>query len=250
MPKTLLAVDDSATMRKVLEITFAGEDFRVLAAENSQRALAQMSQEPAAVVIDTSLGGDDAYALAKEVRSRDARAAILLMSSRYNPLRRRARQERRGGRLHRETVRHAKSHRQGQEGDRRARDRRGRSVLGPRSGSGAVPAASGGRARAGCHRAVRRHASSARRRPRTRPGAGPARGADCAPLDDAQLRGRAPVPGASSGRPGGARSGDGLDAHRPDGHPGLQPAAAGARSRGGAPRPRSARRRRRSRRPW
>ena len=28
MPKTLLAVDDSATMRKVLEITFGGEDFK------------------------------------------------------------------------------------------------------------------------------------------------------------------------------------------------------------------------------
>ena len=85
MPKTLLAVDDSATMRKVLEITFGGEDFRVITADGGQKALAQMSEEPVAVVIDTSLEGEDAYTLAKEVRSRDSRAVIVIMASRYNP---------------------------------------------------------------------------------------------------------------------------------------------------------------------
>jgi CheY-like chemotaxis protein len=85
VPKTLLAVDDSATMRKVLEITFAGEDFRVLTADGGAKALNQMSEEPVAVVIDLSLEGDDPYALAREVRSRDSRAAIVLMASRYNP---------------------------------------------------------------------------------------------------------------------------------------------------------------------
>ena len=86
MPKTLLAVDDSATMRKVLEITFAGEDFRVVTADGAAGALNKMSEEPAAVVIDTSLpDGGDGYALAREVRSRDARAVIVILSSRYAP---------------------------------------------------------------------------------------------------------------------------------------------------------------------
>lgn len=85
MPKTLLAVDDSATMRKVLEITFAGEDFRVLAVDGTAKALAQLGEGPVAAVIDTSLEGDDGYALAKELRSRDPRMAIVLMASRYNP---------------------------------------------------------------------------------------------------------------------------------------------------------------------
>ncbi len=84
MPKTLLAVDDSVTMRKVLEITFGGEDFRVLTAPGGEKALAQLTEEPVAVVIDTSLD-EDPYALAKEVRSRDSRAAIVIMASRYNP---------------------------------------------------------------------------------------------------------------------------------------------------------------------
>ncbi|MDP9036469.1 MAG: response regulator [Myxococcota bacterium] len=85
MPKTLLAVDDSATMRKVLEITFAGEDFRVITADGSQSALARMNERPAVAVIDTSLQGVDGYSLAKEVRARDARIAIVMLSSRYNP---------------------------------------------------------------------------------------------------------------------------------------------------------------------
>ena len=85
MPKTLLAIDDSTTMRKVLEITFAGEDFRVVAADSSQAALASMNEGPVAAVIDTTLDGSDGYALAKELRARDPRLAIVLLSSRYNP---------------------------------------------------------------------------------------------------------------------------------------------------------------------
>jgi CheY-like chemotaxis protein len=84
-PKTLLAIDDSPTMRKVLEITFAGEDFRVVAADSSQAALASMNEGPVAAVNDTSLEGSDGYALAKELRARDPRLAIVLLSSRYNP---------------------------------------------------------------------------------------------------------------------------------------------------------------------
>jgi DNA-binding response OmpR family regulator len=83
--KTLLAVDDSATMRKVLEITFSGEDFNVITADSSQAALAKLGERPAAVLIDTSLGGDDGYALAKEIRRKEPGAAIVLLASRYAP---------------------------------------------------------------------------------------------------------------------------------------------------------------------
>jgi CheY-like chemotaxis protein len=85
LPKTLLAVDDSATMRKVLEITFAGDEFRVVAVDSASNALGRMSEDPSVAVIDTALGGDDGYALAKEMRSRSGRLAVVLLSSRYNP---------------------------------------------------------------------------------------------------------------------------------------------------------------------
>ncbi len=85
VPKTLLAVDDSTTMRKVLEITFAGEDFQVVGANGSQGAIARLIDGPIAAVIDTSLEGDDGYALAKELRARDPRLVILLLASRYHP---------------------------------------------------------------------------------------------------------------------------------------------------------------------
>jgi CheY-like chemotaxis protein len=86
VPKTLLAVDDSATMRKALEITFGSDDFRVVTAETSASALTLLKEEPQAVVIDCSLGGgDDGYALARAVRSRDPRIALVGLSSRYNP---------------------------------------------------------------------------------------------------------------------------------------------------------------------
>ncbi len=85
MPKTLLAVDDSATMRKVLEITYAGEDFRVVTADGSQSALTSLREEPVAAVIDTALDAEDGYALAKEVRARMSHVAIVLLTSRFSP---------------------------------------------------------------------------------------------------------------------------------------------------------------------
>jgi len=85
VPKTLLAVDDSATMRKVLEITFSGEDYRVVTADSSQNALAKLADEPKVFLIDTVLGSEDGYALSREIRKRDSGATIVLLSSRHNP---------------------------------------------------------------------------------------------------------------------------------------------------------------------
>ena len=85
MAKTLLAVDDSVTMRKVLEITFSGEDFRVITAENAQSALGKLGENPGVFIVDTVLGGEDGYALAKELRRRSPGAAILMLASRYAP---------------------------------------------------------------------------------------------------------------------------------------------------------------------
>ena len=84
MPKTLLAVDDSATMRKVLEITFGGDDFTVITADGRDTALAKLAEQPTVVLIDAALTGDG-YALCQEIRKRDPNVTVVLLSSRYNP---------------------------------------------------------------------------------------------------------------------------------------------------------------------
>ena len=85
MAKTLLAVDDSVTMRKVLEITFSGEDFKVVTADSSQGAMGKLAENPHVCVIDASLGGDEGYSLAKEVRKRNPSTSIIMLASRYAP---------------------------------------------------------------------------------------------------------------------------------------------------------------------
>ncbi len=84
MSKTLLAVDDSATMRKVMEITFSGEDFNVLTSGDKDGALTQLAENPSVVLVDAALDSDG-YALAKEIRKRLPNAVLLLLASRYAP---------------------------------------------------------------------------------------------------------------------------------------------------------------------
>lgn len=83
MPKTLLAVDDSVTMRKVLEIAFGGEDFSVVTAEGKDDAVGKLDAKPSVVLIDA--GEDWGYALAKDVRAKHPGAAIVMLSSRFSP---------------------------------------------------------------------------------------------------------------------------------------------------------------------
>ena len=56
MTTTLLAVDDSLTMRKVLEITFAGESFKTILASSGEEAMTlAKSEKPALALIDHTL---------------------------------------------------------------------------------------------------------------------------------------------------------------------------------------------------
>ena len=56
MASTLLAVDDSVTMRKVLEITFTGSDFNVVTASSPDAALTALkASKPDLVIADVTL---------------------------------------------------------------------------------------------------------------------------------------------------------------------------------------------------
>lgn len=86
MPATLLAVDDSVTMRKVLEMTFAGEDFRVVTADSADAALAMLkSENPSLVLSDITLPGKDGYDLCTAIKRDNPGIPVLLLSSKLNP---------------------------------------------------------------------------------------------------------------------------------------------------------------------
>jgi CheY-like chemotaxis protein len=86
VPTTLLAIDDSVTMRKVLEMTFAGEDFRVVSAESADAAFAKLrSERPSIVLCDVTLDGPGGYAVCAKIKSENPNVAVLVMASKQQP---------------------------------------------------------------------------------------------------------------------------------------------------------------------
>ncbi len=85
MASTLLAVDDSVTMRKVLEITFAGPDFRVVTANSPDAALQKLkSDKPDLVISDLSLDPMTGYDLCKAIKKASPGTPVILLSSKQN----------------------------------------------------------------------------------------------------------------------------------------------------------------------
>lgn len=86
MPSTLLAVDDSVTMRKVLEITFAGTDFRVVTADGPDAALQKLaSDKPDLVITDVTLSPQNGYELCKAIKQQSPSTPVLILSSKQQP---------------------------------------------------------------------------------------------------------------------------------------------------------------------
>jgi CheY-like chemotaxis protein len=83
---TLLAVDDSKTMRKVLEITFAGESFETRISANTNDAFAQLAERPISVaLVDVTLGEQSGYDVCKRLKSEYPAVKVLLLSSKQSP---------------------------------------------------------------------------------------------------------------------------------------------------------------------
>ena len=86
MTTTLLAVDDSLTMRKVLEITFAGESFKTVIATNGEEAMSlAKSERPAVALVDHTLPDMAGYDLCRELKAVSPGMAVLILSSKQNP---------------------------------------------------------------------------------------------------------------------------------------------------------------------
>jgi CheY-like chemotaxis protein len=86
VPTTLLAIDDSVTMRKVLENTFAGEDFRVVTADGVEAGLAKLrSERPAIVLTDVTLDGPGGYGLCAKVKAESPNTPVIILASKQQP---------------------------------------------------------------------------------------------------------------------------------------------------------------------
>jgi DNA-binding response OmpR family regulator len=83
---SLLAVDDSVTMRKVLEITFAGENYKTAVASSGQEAMNLLkSEKPAIALLDHTLPDGSGYDLAHQIKQAMPNVAVLMLSSKQNP---------------------------------------------------------------------------------------------------------------------------------------------------------------------
>jgi CheY-like chemotaxis protein len=82
----LLAVDNSKTMRKVFEITFAGETYDSTIVGSPDEALgAVRSGTPQVAVIDGHLGASSGYDLCRQIKEAAPGVKVLLLSSKQRP---------------------------------------------------------------------------------------------------------------------------------------------------------------------
>ena len=65
MPHKLLLADDSVTIQRVIELTFADEDVQVVAVGDGDQAIARLDAEPPDIVLaDVGMPGKNGYEVA------------------------------------------------------------------------------------------------------------------------------------------------------------------------------------------
>ena len=89
MPHTLLLADDSATIQRVIEMTFAEEDIRVAAVGNGREAIERIAADPPDIVLaDTNMPEKDGYAVSAFVKADSALSHIpvVLLTGAFDPV--------------------------------------------------------------------------------------------------------------------------------------------------------------------
>lgn len=89
MPKTLLLADDSVTIQRVIELSFAHEDIRVVSVSDGKRAVQWMDSEwPDIVLVDVEVPELDGYAVASHVKKtpRLQKVPVLLLAGAFEPV--------------------------------------------------------------------------------------------------------------------------------------------------------------------
>ena len=89
MPHKLLLADDSVTIQKVIELTFADEDIEVVAVNNGRQAIEMIPHEkPHIVLADVGMPERDGYEVAAFIKGRPdlAHIPVLLLTGAFEPI--------------------------------------------------------------------------------------------------------------------------------------------------------------------
>ena len=89
MSHTLLLADDSVTIQRVIELTFADEDVRVIAVGDGQQAIDRVTADPPDIVLaDTGMPERDGYDVATFIKENPALAHIpvVLLTGAFEPV--------------------------------------------------------------------------------------------------------------------------------------------------------------------
>jgi CheY-like chemotaxis protein len=89
VPHTLLLADDSVTIQRVIELTFADEDIRVVAVSDGDQAIARIDTElPDIVLVDIGMPGKSGYEVAEHVKQSPAlkHIPVLLLTGAFEPV--------------------------------------------------------------------------------------------------------------------------------------------------------------------
>ncbi len=89
VPHTLLLADDSLTIQRVIELTFADEDVEVVAVGDGDQAIAWMEASPPDIVLaDIGMPGKNGYEVAQYVKQspRLAHIPVVLLTGAFEPV--------------------------------------------------------------------------------------------------------------------------------------------------------------------
>jgi CheY-like chemotaxis protein len=89
VPHTLLLADDSVTIQRVIELTFADEDIEVVAVSNGDQAIERVEAQPPDIVLaDIGMPGRNGYEVARHIKQspRLSHIPVLLLTGAFEPV--------------------------------------------------------------------------------------------------------------------------------------------------------------------
>jgi CheY-like chemotaxis protein len=89
VPHTLLLADDSVTIQRVIELTFADEDIHVIAVSDGDQAIARIESSPPDIILaDIGMPGKNGYEVAQYVKQspRLAHIPVVLLTGAFEPV--------------------------------------------------------------------------------------------------------------------------------------------------------------------